>query len=153
MRTFSFYCFLIHIQTFLTIMILKIIHPITFQNCTKYPIKVLRNKNNIWTCNLFIKRFPSLHLNILVPMYSIRETFLRYKTSILCLAFDHVKESVSSNNVVRLLKTKLWAKFGEAWNENLVQNKLISKIKQKSTTTQIPERNEKNVKMRWTTNI
>ena len=52
MRTFSryFYCFLIHIQTFFNdydVTTLKIIHPITFPNYTKHPIKVLRNKNNI----------------------------------------------------------------------------------------------------------
>ena len=57
MRTFSrcFYCFLIHIQTFYDfydsndydVTTLKIIHPITFGNYTKHPIKVLRNKNNI----------------------------------------------------------------------------------------------------------
>ena len=73
MRTFSrsFYCFLIHIQTFFNdydVTTLKIIHPITFQNYTKHPIKVLRNENNIMlTCNLFTKRFPALHLNIFVP--------------------------------------------------------------------------------------
>ena len=46
----SFYCSLIHIQTFLNdydVTTLKIIHPITFRNSTKHPIKVLRNKNNI----------------------------------------------------------------------------------------------------------
>ena len=67
----SFYYFLIHIQTFpndYDVMTLKIIHPITFQNYTKHPIKVLQNKNNIMqTCNLFIKRFSALHLNIFVP--------------------------------------------------------------------------------------
>ena len=46
----SFYCSLIHIQTFFNdydVTTLKIIHPITFRNSTKQPIKVLRNKNNI----------------------------------------------------------------------------------------------------------
>ena len=31
------------------------------------------------------------------------ETFLRYKTNILFLTFNHAKESVSSKNVARLL--------------------------------------------------
>ena len=49
MRTFSrsFYCFLIHIQTFFNdydVTTLEIIHPITFQNYTKHLIKVLRKK-------------------------------------------------------------------------------------------------------------
>ena len=39
------------------------------------------------------------------------------------------------------------------WNEKLVQNKLISKIKQKNTTTNVPEKYKINVKTRWTTNI
>ena len=45
----SFYFSLIHIQTFFNdyVTTLKIIHPITFRNSTKHPIKVLRNKNNI----------------------------------------------------------------------------------------------------------
>ena len=52
MRTFirSFYCFLIHIQTFFNdydVTTLKMIHSITFRNYTKHPIKVLRNKYNI----------------------------------------------------------------------------------------------------------
>ena len=52
MRAFSrsFYCSLIHIQTFFNdydVTTLKIIHPITFRNSTKHPIKVLQNKNNI----------------------------------------------------------------------------------------------------------
>ena len=46
MRTFSrsVYCSLIHIQTFFNdydVTTLKIIHPITFRNSTKHPIKVL----------------------------------------------------------------------------------------------------------------
>ena len=50
MRTFSrsFYSFLIHIQTNdYDATPLKIIHTITIQNYAKYPIKGLRNKNNI----------------------------------------------------------------------------------------------------------
>ena len=60
---------------------LKIIHSITFRNYAKHQIKVLRNKNNImYIMNLFIKRFPALHLNIFVANVFRRETFLRYKT-------------------------------------------------------------------------
>ena len=72
MRTFSrsFYCLLMYIQTFFNdydVTTLETIHPITFRNYTKHPIKVLRNKNNIMlTWNLFIKPFPALHLNIFV---------------------------------------------------------------------------------------
>ena len=49
MRTFSrsLYCSLIPIQTFFNdydVTTVKIIHPITFRNSTKHPIKVLRNK-------------------------------------------------------------------------------------------------------------
>ena len=61
-------------------------------------------------------------------MYLIRETSLRYKTNILCLAFNHAKESVSSKKCSYIL-TKPWAKLSETWNENLVQIKLVSKIK------------------------
>ena len=44
-------------------MTLEIIHPIKFVNDTNHPIKVLQNKK---TCNLFIKRFSALHLNIFI---------------------------------------------------------------------------------------
>ena len=73
MKTFSqsICCFLINIQIFFNdydVTTLEIIHPITFRNYTKHPMKVLRNKINIiLTCNLFIKRFIALYLNIFVP--------------------------------------------------------------------------------------
>ena len=38
----------------------------TLQNYTKHPIKVLQNKNNMETLNLFMKRFPTLHLNVFI---------------------------------------------------------------------------------------
>ena len=41
-----------------------------------------------------VRRTPSKYFYN--RMYLIRETFLRYKTNILCLAFNHAKESVSS---------------------------------------------------------
>ena len=37
---------------------LKIIHPITFRNYTKHPIKVLRNKNNIMYMQPFYETVP-----------------------------------------------------------------------------------------------
>ena len=40
-------------------------------------------------------------------MYLIRETFLRYKTNILCPSFNHAKKSVSSKNAVSLLNKTL----------------------------------------------
>ena len=44
----SLYCFLIHILfNDYDDTTLKIIHPITFQNYTNHPVKVLQNKNNI----------------------------------------------------------------------------------------------------------
>ena len=62
------------------------------------------------------------------------------------------KESVSSKNAVRLLN-KTVSEFSEKWNENLVQNKLISTIKLKNSTTNAPENYEINVKMRLITKI
>ena len=44
-------------------------------------------------------------------------------------------------------KAKLYAKN---WNKNLAQNNLLSKIKWKTTTTNVPEKVELNVKIRWT---
>ena len=77
-----------------------------------------------------MKRFPALHLNVFVPKaFNKRNLSLVQDKNILCLAFDHAKESVSSKNAVRLLN-KTVAKFSETWNENLVQKKLIiTKIK------------------------
>ena len=52
----------------------------------------------------FYKMVPRTPSEYFIPMYLIRETFLRYKTNILCLAFNNAKESVSSTkNAVRLL--------------------------------------------------
>ena len=67
--------------------------------------------------------------------------------------FNAWRRRFLQKNVFRLLKTKLWAKFSETWNKDLVQSKLLSKIKQKSTTANVPEKYETNIKMRWTTNI
>ena len=58
-------------------------------------------------------------------MYLITETFLRYKTNILFLTFNQVKESASSKNAASLFNKAV----SEKGNENLVQNKLIRKIK------------------------
>ena len=57
------------------------------------------------TCDLFIKRFPALHLNIFVPnVFNKRNLPEIQDKNILCLAFNHVKESVSSKkSAVRLL--------------------------------------------------
>ena len=55
-------------------------------------------------------------------------------------------------NAVRLFN-KTVSKISESRNENLVQNKLISKIKLKNTTTNAPEKYEINVKTRSATNI
>ena len=44
-------------------------------------------------------------------------------------------------------KAKLYAK---KWNKNLAQNNLLSKIKWKTTTTNVLEKFELNVKIRWT---
>ena len=101
----NFYCFLIHIIFKVLfkncdITNLKIIHPITFRNCTKHPIKVLWNKITSCTCNLFIKRFTTLHLNIFVPnVFNKRNLPEIQGKNILCLPFNHAKESVSSKNV------------------------------------------------------
>ena len=58
----------------------------------------------ICTCNLFIKRFKELYLNIFVPnvFNKINLPQIRDK-NILCLAFNLAKDSVSSKNAVRLL--------------------------------------------------
>ena len=82
-----------------------IIHPITFRNYIKHPIKVLRNNITSSTCNLLIKRFSALHLNIFVPnVFNKRNLPEIQDKNILCLAFNHVKESVSSKkSAVRLL--------------------------------------------------
>ena len=74
MRIFSlnFYYFLIRIIfkalfNDCDVTTLKIIHPITFRNYTKHPIKVLRNKNNIVYMQPFYKTILVLHLNIFEP--------------------------------------------------------------------------------------
>ena len=58
----------------------------------------------IFTCNLFIKRFTELYLDIFVPnvFNKINLPQIRDK-NILCLAFNLAKDSVSSKNAVRLL--------------------------------------------------
>ena len=60
MRTFSrqsFYCFLIHIQSYFLMIMMS-------QHCKI--IKVLQNKNNITHMQPFYKQFPTLHPNIFV---------------------------------------------------------------------------------------
>ena len=48
------------------------------------------------TYNLFIKRFPALHLNIFVPnVFNKRNLREIQDKNILCLAFNHEKDSVS----------------------------------------------------------
>ena len=80
---------------------LKMTYPITFQNYTKYPINLLQNK--ITSCNLFIERFPELHLNIFVPNVFNKRNLPDIQDKHFILDFNHAKESVSSKkNAARL---------------------------------------------------
>ena len=104
MRTFSrnFYCFLIPIifkvlfndcdaTTF------KIIHPITFWNIQSTQSKCCEMKITSCTRNLFIKQFPALYLNIFVAnVFNNRDLPEIQDKNILCLPFNHAKESASS---------------------------------------------------------
>ena len=104
MRTFSrnFYCFLIPIifkvlfndcdaTTF------KIIHPITFRNIQSTQSKCCEMKITSCTRNLFIKQFPALYLNIFVAnVFNNRDLPEIQDKNILCLPFNHAKESASS---------------------------------------------------------
>ena len=115
--TVSWYIFKVLFNDY-DITTLKIIHPITFRNYTKHPIKVLQNKNNIHATFLQ-KGFPHSVWAFLYRMYLIRETFLRYKTKTFCLTFNYEKESTSSKICSEVIKQN-WAKFSETWKENLV---------------------------------
>ena len=81
---------------------LKTIHPITFQNYTKHSIRVLGNKNNMYM-QPFSKTLPTIHLNIFVPnVFNKRNLPEIQDKKKLYLAFNHVKDSVSSKkNAVR----------------------------------------------------
>ena len=82
---------------------LKIIYPIILRNYTKHPIKVLRNKNNMYM-QPFYETVPALHLNIFLPNeFNKRNLPEIQDKNILCLPFNHAKESVFSKNIVRLL--------------------------------------------------
>ena len=49
------------------------------------------------TCNLFIQRFPALHLNVFVPNVFNKRN-LRYNIKTFeCLAFNHAKDSQVNN--------------------------------------------------------
>ena len=69
-------------------MTLEIIHPIIFGKYTKHPIKVSRNKNNMFfnehvNMQPFYKRvLRTSPEHFYIDMYLKRETFLRYKTNI-----------------------------------------------------------------------
>ena len=77
-------------------MTLKIIHPITFRNYTKHPLKVLRNKNNMYMQPFYIT-IPRTPSEYFVPIVFNKRNLPEIKDkSILCLAFNHAKESVSS---------------------------------------------------------
>ena len=107
MRTFSrsFYCLLIHIQSFFNdydVPVSKIIHPITFRNYAKHQIKMLWKKN-VLIKEPFYKTSPPTPSEYFWK-HLIKETFLRYKTNILCLPFNHVKESVSSKKCSQVIK-------------------------------------------------
>ena len=65
----------------------------------------------MYTCNFFIKHFSTLP-----------ETFLRYKTNILFLAFNHGKESVSSKHVVRLLNKTVSKKEKKEFSVKWINN-------------------------------
>ena len=72
---------------------LKIIHPITFRNYTKHPIKVLRNKNNIMYMQPFYETVPRTPSEYFVPNVSNKRNLPEIQDkNILCLAFNHAKE-------------------------------------------------------------
>ena len=58
--------FLLFPNPYYDVTALKIIHPISFRNYTNHPIKVLKIK--ITSCKhvAFLKRLPTLHVNIFV---------------------------------------------------------------------------------------
>ena len=103
MRTFSrsFYFFLIHIQTFfngydvttsknyLSNHIPKL-YKAPKSKCCEIKIASCKYATFLWNGS------PHSIWIFLCRMYLIRETFQRYKTNILYLAFNHAKESVSS---------------------------------------------------------
>ena len=76
---------------------LKIIHPITFRIIQSNQSKCCEIK--ITSCKhatFLYNGFPHSIWIFLYRMYFITQTFLRYKTNILFLVFNHTKESVSS---------------------------------------------------------
>ena len=103
MRTFgrNFYCFLIHIIFKVLfdacdVTTLKIIHPITFWNYTKHPIKVLRNKNNMYM-QPFHKTVPRNPSEYFWPnVFNKRNLPQIQDKNIWCLAFNLTKKIVSS---------------------------------------------------------
>ena len=96
--TVSWYIFKVLFNDY-DITALNIIHPITFRNYTKYPIKFLRNKNNMYM-QPFYKTVPALHLNIFVPnVFNKRNLPEIQDKNTLCLAFNHAKESASSRKM------------------------------------------------------
>ena len=122
----SFYCFLIYMfKLFLTIMMSRLqklfiqSHSEIIQSTQS---KCCEPKITSYEHGTFLQNRSSHSIwMFLYRMYFIRETFLRYKTNILCLAFNHAKESVSSKKMQLGYSTKLSAKYSETWNKNLVQ--------------------------------
>ena len=104
MRTFSrnFNWFLIHIIFKVLfkdcdVTTLKTTYPITFRIMQSTQSKCCEIKIKSCTCNLFIKRFPALHLNIFVPnKFNKRNLPEIQDKNISCLPFNYAKESVSS---------------------------------------------------------
>ena len=81
----NFYCFLIHIIFKVLfndcgVTTLKIIHPITFRNYSKHPIKVFRSKNNIMYMQPFYKTVPRNPSEIVSPRWE--------RTCISCAKFQ-----------------------------------------------------------------
>lgn len=100
---------------------LKIFIQSNFESIQSTRSKWRQNKKTfsfkkIKTFKIFSKMFSALHLNTLCCMDLIRKKFLRYKTNILFLNFNQVKESVSSkkiNNTVRSLNKAVNKWFSE----------------------------------------